>query len=225
MAKFKHLPFGSRRSPFRNERSVFVVPDLATQAAASDALARVRLPGVPELKTLGKAQTVGERLLRKLNRRPIKIVERPGISRDEAYSQNSKTLKLLVEQRDALTVVIADMVQPVISVVTGHSKKIDELLKEHERLEERVRQLEEMMRAAFGKVPEPQRPPGKMLWRGQLQEAAKLVREMYNEDLSKSEPNYRDLRDASDNFFDNHVFVHKPDLTRLQFYDNVKKAA
>jgi hypothetical protein len=225
MDKHLNLSFIRRRSRIRTERPVFVVPDLTTQVTAADAIARVKLPEVPELKALGHAKSAADRLLARLNKSSIKIVRKPGVSRDEAYAQNSKTLELLVEQRDALTTVIEDMVQPVIAAATGHSRKIQMLIKEHEFQEERIRHIEELMKTAFGDVPEQRTSNGKKIWSGQLQEAARLVRGIYNEDLANPERKFKDLRDASDSFFARHVFVHKPDLTRDQFYDNVKKAA
>jgi hypothetical protein len=116
------------------------------------------------------------------------------------------------------------MIHPTINAAGDMSIQIDEQRKLLFDLIRRIDWLEVMMRNVYGKSPTPTPLPGaKEVWRGQLKEAARVVCVRYKDDLTKPVHEYKDLRDGSDQFWEAHYFVHKPKITKDQFYDNVKR--
>jgi hypothetical protein len=203
----------------------FVVPDRRSVVRASQAQLPGRVPRAPQLRKLDDALLFGERLLGRLRQKPVQIVEQQGISLEEAYRANERTYEELVEQRNNLVGVIEKMLQPTINVVQEHSKELEDRCETLENHEGRIKVMETMMRAVFGKAPDnPRNQATREVWQGSLHEAAAQVTTEYRTDNGSSKPRFRSLRDASDCFVDTHIFLHKPRLTKDQFYENVKKA-
>lgn len=207
-----------------NERIEFIVPDADVKEAASRALDRVRIPETPHLKALGEAYVAGDRIVRSLNPREIKVVERRGLSRDDAYRANEQTIRRLVEHRDAIVAVVEKMVNPLIRVVGNISIGQQSQFKKLAEYEKRITELERMMAEVYGRAPVvPPLPGGKAVWGSTLKEAAAQIMREYDEDCRSNNRRFRSLRDASDDFHRRHLFVHKPNLTSDQLYENVKK--
>ena len=59
---------------------------------------------------------------------------------------------------------------------------------------------------------------------GDLKSAGKIVKNLYLEDTKQELRQYKDLKDASNIFFDKHNFTKYKNLSRNKFYENVKKA-
>jgi hypothetical protein len=68
--------------------------------------------------------------------------------------------------------------------------------------------------------------PAKEKWNRNMQEAAYKVRDIYEADMKSSTREYKDLKDASNQFFDSHVFTKYPieRLKKENFYELVKKS-
>jgi hypothetical protein len=175
---------------------------------------------------LETAYTITETLLRRFRKNDVRIVEKKGLSKDEAYKANEQTFKKLLDDRNSIVELIAEVLQPVIGVVGQNAISIEDLNDRLEKYERRLAELETMMKGVYGKAPTvPPLPGGKQPWSSTLKEAAQEVISEYQIDSLSKVRQFRSLRDASDQFFEKHKFVHKPDnFTKEGFYENVKKA-
>jgi hypothetical protein len=211
---------------FTSGRITFVVPDRNSLVIASNALAKVRLPEIPRLKTLQDAYMAGEKIIQRLDRKGIRIVEKQGASPEDAFKQNADTYRAVAALRNEMATLISDVVHPGLKA-QGKSE-IDQhlLIRKVIEIDQRLAEMERMMKEVHHRVPEiPAMPGDKQVFRGQLKEAGQIVQDLYRNDLASSTRQYKDLRDASNSFYYNHIFAHKPDLTKDQFYENVKKVA
>ena len=207
-----------------SEDITFLVPDKGSVRSASSALEKVRMPKAPEFEALGEAYSLGEMLLRKFRPRDIKIVPKPGMSADEIYRANEKTLREQISERDAIALIIDKMIHPVISVVAEDRAVLKEQARRIGELEERVREFQGMMRETTGRAPVvPALPGGKTVWGGTVKSVALDVLQAYQKDTVESTGRYRSLRDASDQFFDRYFFSKNPAMTKEMFYEDVKK--
>ena len=64
---------------------------------------------------------------------------------------------------------------------------------------------------------------GKIPWHSSLKAAAEEVIKNYDKDYQNSSRQYGSLRDASNDFFDQHSFVRDPNETKDMLYANVRK--
>jgi hypothetical protein len=204
----------------------FYVPDKESAILASNALSRIKIPLTPRLRTLQTAYTAGESILDRLRGRAIRIIEQKGKTKEETYRENEKIIQELSIQRNALVQVIEQMIHPTINAAGDMSIQIDEQRKLFFDLVRRIDRLEVMMKNVYGQSPTPTPLPGaKEVWRAQLKEAAQVVCSRYKDDLTKPVHEFKDLHDASNQFWDAHYFMHKPNLEKEQFYANVRKVA
>jgi len=209
-----------------HERIAFVVPDRESHITASKAIVKVRIPIVPALKTLDKAFVLGDSLLRTLNPKSIKIVEWEGLSKEEAYQANENTVRKLVEQRDAIAIVVEKVVQPLLQVVADLSIHQQGLYCKLAEQEKRIKELELMMREVYGCAPViPKLPGGKKTFGGKMYEAADEVLRLYAEDskLPPGERRWKSETQASDSFFESHVLLNYPLATKENLHWNVAK--
>ena len=117
------------------------------------------------------------------------------------------------------------MVQPLIKNVAAvniqQRRDNDRII----LLERQVIELQAMLKSVYGKSPTiPKLPNGKMPWSQSIKDAANEIIKNYETDCKADIRSYRSLRDASDEFYDCHVFTYKQGLSKDMLYENVKKA-
>ncbi len=214
-----------RQKKTDDQRITFVVPDRESLTAASKALAKVRIPVAPQLRMLENVYGIGDVLLRRLRKDRIEIIQKEGLSKEEAHKLNEQTFSRLIEQRNAIADIIGKMLHPVIKVVAAHTVELDDLYERLYSAEKRIRELEQVMKIVEGRAPNvPDLPGGKELWTGNVKAAAMKVVQNFEADYGASMPSFRSLHDASDQFFDAYEFRDKSRYTKEMFYASVKKA-
>ena len=176
-------------------------------------------------QNIEKAYLYGEMLRRKLSKNKILVVKKNDLTKEEAYEINVEIFQRLIEQRDAIVGAIENMIQPLIRNVGGVNIELQRQKERIEYLENQVNELQEMFSSVYGKIPKmPRLPGGKKRWSRTLKEAAYEIIKHYEEDCKAEVRIYEHLRHASDDFFEQHIFIFKKDLTNDMLYENVKKA-
>ena len=210
----------------RNERTVvtFYVSDDAAAARASGALSRVKVPLLPQLKTMRAAAKAGESLMVNLSRE-INIVKKIDASSEDLRRQNQQILDQLCKNKEYLVQVIDRMINPMNSVVTDVVVDLADLKRQVLIIQSQMRFFEIQMKEGFDSVKSnPSQESANIPWMGTLKEAGIEVCELYRVDEGSEIKKYRNLRDASNEFFHSHVFVYEPQTTNDSLYENVKKA-
>lgn len=204
--------------------SFFVVDDDA-KLEASRILSKVKIPAIPSLHGLEKAYLFSDSWLRRLNKNNIQIVKKKNLSKEEAYQLNVTIFDHLLEQRNAIVGVIEKMVQPLIKNAAGVNIEIGEHNKRIAALERQVDEYQKMTDKIYGgSLQIPPIPHGKQPWGDSLRNASFEIIKIWQEDCRANVKKYRSMRDVSDEFFDNHIFIHETELTKDQLYWNVKRA-
>jgi hypothetical protein len=208
-----------------SESVSFVVVDDEAKVQASKILSKVKIPVTPSLHALGEAYIFGNWLRRKIEKNDIHIIEKKNLTKEEAYQQNVNIFQNLIAQRDALLGVVEHMVEPLIKNVAAvniqQRRDNDRII----LLERQVIELQAMIKSVYGKSPTiPKLPNGKMPWSRSIKDAANEIIKNYETDCKEEVRSFRSLRDASDEFFDGHVFTYKQDYSKEQLYENVKRA-
>jgi hypothetical protein len=226
--------FTSKQTEKSNMSSIpltFYVVDDQSKEDAKRALSKVKIPNAPSLHALEKVYTVGDSFLKILKGNDIKITKNKNITKEEAYRQNLNIFQHLIEQRDAIVAVIEKMVQPLTKEVaevkieqSEHSIRIRELENQLQDTSQKLDDFQRMFTKLYGASPIiPSVQGGKHPWAGQLQQAADKIIERYEKDGHAEIKQYSCLKDASDEFYDQYMFINKPKLTKPQLYENVKK--
>jgi hypothetical protein len=217
--------FGSKSEKPVNRVAVnFYVPDDDAGARASKALSQVKIPLIPQLKTLQAARQVGDSVLVRL-RKEINIIGKIGSSKADVRRLDQQILDQLRKDKEHLAEVIDGTIQPMNGVLVEMSTDVAQLRREMLIITSRIEGYERMMQEVFDKVPQSSiKDCTRIPWVGTLKEAAIHVCERYKVDEASVVKNYRSLRDASNDFFSFHIFVYEPTATADSFYENVKKA-
>ena len=202
----------------------FVVSDRKAFKKAKDAVHRAHYIVNPNIRSLAIAYLAGNKLLAKYRKPRVHIITKHHLSSDEAYVENAKTLDGLIEQHGDIADIIDKLINPLISTIADLDSKMEISCRKISVCEKKIRFMKSMMEDVHGKSPSiPKLPRGKLLWKASMREAAEEIINNFTADGNAEIKQYRHLRDASDEFFDRHVFEHKQDYTKEQLYANVKK--
>ncbi len=202
----------------------FVVVDDVAKYDASKTLSKVKLPEIPALHALGEALVYGDSLVNALRKNSIRVVKNKKLSKEEAYQLNVHTYEELIEQRKAIIGMAENMVKPMIKNLASVNIKVGDHDSRIEILERQMEEYDRMFRKVYGKSPKALLSPNKKIpWTQPLKDAAIMINKNYEDDSRKEIREYLNLRAASDQFYDQHEFIYKPNLDKPQLYDNVKK--
>jgi hypothetical protein len=223
MKKFPLSQLLSKYMPKLNEPLSLIVVDDA-EIEASEIFTKVKIPKTLSLHGMKKAYLFSNLILSKLKGTDIRIVEKKNLTKDEAYQLNVNIFQHLIDQRDAFVSLVQHMVQPLIENVAGVNIELSNQNKRVTELENQLKEYQKNLKAAFGKAPSiPPIPNSKQLWKASMVDASKEIIKNFRADKKANTKQYKDLRDASDEFFDLHEFKHKQDYTKDLLYANVKK--
>jgi hypothetical protein len=218
--------FGKTKKQDRNKQTKisFALPDKNASEAALKQISKVGLPSVAQMQTLQSAYSVGDALIERLTKK-ISIDKQNGKIQPDSYRETGRIYEELLEQRNIVADVIEKMVQPTINVVGDISIRESEQWDMLYAMDKRLFKLEQTMKMVYGKTPSVSAfTDGKIPWYSSMKKAAEEIISLYQNDSRNSSQMYRSLRDASDEYFDSHTFVYKPDLTKDMLYENVKKS-
>ncbi len=206
-----------------NKEVSFIVIDDAAKLEAAKILSKVKLPDSPSLHGLENAYVFADSLSSFFRKKSIRIVQNKKLTKEESYDLNVKTYEELIDQRNAI-IGMAENMKPIITNLAGVNIKVGDHDSRIIQLERQIDELQQMLRKVYGKAPKALLSPDKKLpWTQPLKDAAIMINKNYEDDSRKEIREYLNLRAASDQFYDQHEFVYKPNLDKPQLYDNVKK--
>ena len=209
------------------EALTFVVTDAVSQDEASKILVRYKIP-TPAFHSLEKAYVFGDGLRRKLKKNEIHVVKK-NLTKEEAYQLNVGVYNRLLEQRNAIIGIIENILHPLIKDVAGvkigHGEleeRIRDLEKQKADQDRQIKELQNLFSGVHGKLPQDAQPFHiKKEWKLPLKDAALKIISIYKEDEISAERKYFQVRQVSDEFYDQYDFVYKRRLDKEQLYKNV----
>ena len=202
----------------------FIVKDKESFTKATDALVTAGLIAFPPLFILKMVHTIGTKIAKKYRTPIIDVIEKKRLTFEQTYDENVKMLYGLLDQRSAIVEVIEKMINPLIYNQADLELKQEYNNRRLHECEMKILAMEEMLKKVYGKSPSIQPLPiEKESWKASMVEASKEIIKTFRAAKKANTKQYKDLRDASDEFFDQHEFKHKQGYTKDLLYANVKK--
>jgi hypothetical protein len=214
--------FGNRKKD-EPIKIVFSRPLIDSKLDASITISKMDIPKTPQLEILEKAYSIGDELIETLSKKIIDDKKKGKVKK--SFGESGRIFEEIIKQRSVIVSIIEKMVQPTINVTGDHSLQLNKLWNILFELDKRIQKLEETMKNVYGSSPNISLlKDGKIPWHDTMKAAAEEIIEAYQGDEKNSIKLYRSLRDASDEYYEQHIFIRNPDLTKDMLYENVKKA-